>query len=107
MVEAENSCVVSVRLSKRNLQSVEAVRALENVDRDTLFNELMNAGLRERVVRLYEKSKISAGRGAEILDISLREFLDLLEHKSVAINYNSESIKEYLKSKYEERHNSP
>lgn len=33
MGEAEKSTVVTLRLSKRNLREVEAVRALENVDR--------------------------------------------------------------------------
>jgi hypothetical protein len=57
MVEAENSCVVSVRLLKRNLQSVEAVRALENVDRDTLFNELMMLGCARGSFAFMRKAK--------------------------------------------------
>jgi predicted HTH domain antitoxin len=100
MVEAEKSSVVTVRLSKRNLQRVEAVRTIENVDRSTLFKEFIEDGLRERVVHLYEKGKLSAGRGAEILDISLREFLELLERECVAVNWDSEDIEKYLKSKY-------
>jgi predicted HTH domain antitoxin len=84
------------------LRRVEAVRALENVDRSTLFKEFIEDGLRDRVVRLYEKGKLSAGRGAEILGISLREFLELLERECVAVNWDSEGVKEYLKAKYGE-----
>ena len=102
MVQDEKSIVVTVRLSKRNLRRVEAVQALENIDRSTLVKELIEDGLRYRVVRLYEKGKLSAGRGAEILGISLREFLELLEHESIMVNWDSESIKEYLKPKYGE-----
>ncbi len=102
MVEVEKSSVVTVRLSKRNLRRVEAVRALENVDRSTLFKEFIEDGLRDCVVRLYEKGKLSAGRGAEILGISLREFLELLERECVAVNWDSEGVKEYLKAKYGE-----
>jgi hypothetical protein len=47
MTEFEKSSVVTVRLSKRNLRRVEAVRALENVDRSTLFKEFIEDGLRE------------------------------------------------------------
>ena len=86
MIEDKQSTVVTVRLSKRNLRKVEAVRALENVDRSTLFKEFIEDGLQERVVRLYEKGKISSGRGAEILGISLREFLELLERNGVTYN---------------------
>jgi hypothetical protein len=102
MVEAEKSTVVTIRLSKRNLRRVEAVRSLENVDSFTLFKEFIEDGLRERVVRLYEKGKLSAGRGAEILGVSLREFLELLERKCIAINWDSKGITQYLKSKYGE-----
>ena len=102
MVEDEKSTVVTVRLSKRNLRRVEAVRALENVDRSTLLKEFIEDGLQERVVRLYEKGKISSGRGAEILGISLREFLELLERKGVPYSWDMESVKEYMKENYGE-----
>jgi predicted HTH domain antitoxin len=100
MAQDENS-IVAIRLSNCNLRRVEAVQALENIDRSTLVKELIEYGLRYRVVCLYEKGKLSAGRGAEILDISLREFLELLEHESIMVNWNSDSIKEYLKPKSE------
>ena len=99
---AEKSSVVTVRLSRRDLKRLEAVRALENVDRSTLFKEFIEDGLRQRVVRLYEKGKLSAGRGAEILGVSLREFLELLERGCVAVNWDSEGVRDYLKAKYGE-----
>lgn len=102
MVEVEKSTVVTIRLSKRSLRRVEAVRALENVDRSTLFKEFIEDGLRERVISLYEKHKVSASRGAEILGVSLREFLALLERECVSVNWDSEGIAKYLKSKYGE-----
>ena len=51
--------------------------------------------LQQEVLRQYSTGKISAGRGAEILGISLREFLDLLEREGIAINWDSEA---FLKS---------
>ena len=96
----EKSSVVTLRLSRRDLRRLEAVRALENVGRSTLFKEFIEDGLRQRVIRLYSEGKVSAGRGAEILGISLREFLELLERECVAINWDSESVKEYLRAKY-------
>jgi len=97
MTEDEKSNVVTVCLSKQGLRRVEAVQALENVDRSTLFKELIEDGLRERVLCLYGKGKLSAGRGAEILGISLREFLKLLESNCIVVNWDSEGIKEYLR----------
>ncbi len=102
MSQTEKNSVVTLRLSNRNLRRVEAVQALENVDRSTLFKEFIEDGLRDKVASLYAKGKISAGRGAEILGISLREFLELLERKCIAVNWDSEGVAEYLKEKYGE-----
>ena len=98
----EKSSVVTLRLSRRDLRRLEAVRALEEVDRSTLFKEFIEDGLRKRVVRLYGERKLSAGRGAEILGVSLREFLELLERECEAVNWDSEGVRDYLKSKYGE-----
>ncbi|MBT0160998.1 hypothetical protein G4O51_13555, partial [Candidatus Bathyarchaeota archaeon A05DMB-2] len=56
--------------------------------------------LRRRVVDLYRKEKLTAGRAAEILGVSLREFLEILEREGVSVNWDSEDIREYLKAKY-------
>jgi len=96
----EKSAVVTVRLSKRDLERVEALRVLEDVDRSTLIKEFIEDGLRRRVVDLYRKEKLTAGRAAEILGISLREFLEILEKESIPVNWDSEGIREYLKAKY-------
>jgi len=91
-----------VRLSGRDLERVEAVRVLENVDRSTLIKEFIEDGLRRRVIHLYQRGKLTAGRAAEILRIPLREFLEMLEREEVPVNWDSESVKKYLKARYGE-----
>jgi len=99
---SEKSTVVTVRISGRDLKRVEAVRVLEKVDRSTLIKEFIGDGLRRRAIRLYQRGKLTAGRAAEILEISLREFLEMLEREGVPVDWDSESIKEYLKTRYGE-----
>jgi len=96
----EKSAVVTVRLSKRDLKRVEALRILEDVDRSALIKKFIEDGLRRRVVDLYQKGRLTAGRAAEILGISLREFLEILEREGVPVNWDSEGMHEYLKAKY-------
>jgi len=98
----KKSTVITVRLSGRDLERVEAVRVLENLDRSTLFKEFLEDGLRRRVVQLYQRGKLTAGRAAEILGIPLREFLETLEREGVPVNWDSESVREYLKARYGE-----
>jgi len=98
----EKSTVVTVRLSSRDLERVEAVRTLENVDRSTLLKEFIEDGLRRRIIYLYQKGVLTVGRAAEILEVSLRQFLEMLEMEGVPVNWDSESIKEYLEARYGE-----
>jgi len=97
---AEKSAVVTIRLSKRDLAKIEALKVIEDVDRSTLIKEFIEDGLRRRVVDLYRRERLTAGRGAEILGVSLREFLEILEGEGVSVNWDSEGIREYLKEKY-------
>jgi predicted HTH domain antitoxin len=99
---SEQSSVVTLRLSKRALQRLEAIRTIEKTDRSTLFKEFIEDGLRKKTIKLYSAGKLSAGRSAEILDISLREFFELLEQESVLVSWDSANVKEYMKTKYGE-----
>ena len=98
----EQSNVVTLRLSKRALQRLEAIRTIEKTDRTSLVKEFIEDGLRKRTVKLYSAGKLSAGRSAEILDISLREFFELLEQECVLVSWDSANVKEYMKTKYGE-----
>jgi predicted HTH domain antitoxin len=98
----EQSNVVTLRLSKRALQRLEAIRTIEKIDRSTLVKAFIEDGLRKTTVRLYSAGKLSAGRAAEILDISLREFFEQLERENISVSWGSADVKEYMKTKYGE-----
>ena len=98
----EKNTVVTVRFSRRDLERMEAVRVLENVDRSTLLKEFVENGLRLRVISLYQKGRLTAGRASEILGVSLREFLEILEREGVPVEWDLESVKKYLRTRYGE-----
>lgn len=99
---SEQSNVVTLRLSKRALQRLEAIRTIEKTDRSALVKEFIEDGLRKKTIKLYSAGKLSAGRSAEILDISLREFFELLEQECVSVSWDSANVKDYMKTKYGE-----
>ena len=86
LLTVKSAVVVTVRLSKRDLERVEALRVLEDVDRSTLIKEFIEDGLCRRVVGLYQRGRLTAGRAAEVLGVSLREFLEMLEREGVPVN---------------------
>lgn len=102
VVMPEKSAVITMRLSRQDLERIEAVRALENVDRTTLLKEFIEDGLRRRIICVYQNGRLTAARAAEILRISLREFLEMLEREGVSVNWDSGIVKDYLKAKYGE-----
>lgn len=96
----EKSAVVTVRLSPPDLERIEAVRFIEKVNRTTLLRDFIKDGLRRRVVDIYRDGKLTASRSAEILGVSLREFLEMLEREGIPVNWDSESVKSYMRSRY-------
>jgi len=98
----EKSVVITMRLSRQDLERIEAVRALENVDRTTLLKEFIEDGLRRRIIYVYQNGRLTVARAAEILRISLREFLEMLEREGVSVNWDSRIVKDYLRAKYGE-----
>jgi len=53
--------------------------------------------IRELAIRLYQKGMISLGRAAEMCNLSLAEFLDLLSDEGIHINYDEDSLQSDLK----------
>ena len=96
MIEESGKKHIWVRLPHDTIRIVDSICRLEQKDPSQLLEELIKEGLKNAAVRLYNKGKITASRGAEILGISLREFLQLLEDRGVAINWDSEGIKDYI-----------
>jgi predicted HTH domain antitoxin len=96
----EKNAVVTVRLSLPDLERIEAVRSIEKVDRATLLRDFIEDGLRRRVIDIYRDGKLTASRSAEVLGVSLREFLEMLEVEGVPVNWDAESVKSYMRSRY-------
>jgi len=96
----KKSPVITMRLSPRELEQIEAVTTLEKIDRTTLLKEFIEDGLRRRITSIYSTGRLTASKAAEILDIPLRAFLEMMEEEGIPVNWDSKIIKDYLKSRY-------
>ena len=99
---AQKTTIITLRLSPREARRVSAVQSLTDLDRTTLLRDFIDDGLRKRVLESYREGKITVQRAAEILDISLREFLGLLEKNGLPINWDSDSVHNYMVNHYGE-----
>ena len=99
---AQKTEVVTLRLSSKEARRVSAVQALTHLDKATLLRDFIEDGMRRRVMESYRESQITAQRAADVLDISLREFLSLLEKSGVAVSWDSDLIRAYMTKHYGE-----
>jgi len=99
---AQKTTILTVRLSSKDAERIGAVQTLMEADRATLLREFIQDGLRKRVLEAYRGGKVTSHRAAEILGVSLRQFLDLLEKNGLEINWDSRVIRDYMRKHYGE-----
>ena len=99
---AQKTEIVTLRLSPREAKRVSAVQALTHLDKATLLRDFIEDGMRRRVLESYGEGQITAQRAADVLDISLREFLSLLEKNGLPVNWDSDLIRDYMTKQYGE-----
>jgi hypothetical protein len=97
---AQKTEVVTLRLSSREARRVSAVQALTHLDKATLLRDFIEDGMRRRVLEFYGEGEITAQRAADVLDISLREFMSLLEKNGLAVNWDSDLLRDYMTKRY-------
>lgn len=51
---------------------------------------------------LYQNGRVTAMKASEILGVSLRNFLEILEKEGIPVNWDSAAIDDYLNAKYGE-----
>ena len=97
---AQKTTIVTLRLSVSEARRVAAVQEMTGLDKATLLRDFIEDGLRKRVLASYGEGRLTAQRAAETLDMSLREFLDLLEKDGTPVNWDSNLIHEYMMEHY-------
>jgi predicted HTH domain antitoxin len=88
--------IVTLRLSAREAKRVAAVQELTHLDKATLLRDFIEDGLRNRVLASYRDGAVTAQVAADILDVSLREFLSLLEKDGIPVTWNSDAVHDYM-----------
>jgi hypothetical protein len=99
---AQKTTIVTLRLSAREARRVAAVQQLTRLDKATLLRDFIEDGLTKRVLESYTDGVVTAQKAADILDMSLREFLHLLEKQGVPVNWDSDVVRAYMREHYGE-----
>jgi len=96
---------ITVRISEDLYEAIEELRAEERLDRSTAVARLLERGVEDwridTAIRRYRDGEVSLGRAAEIADISLWRFLDILEDRRVEANYTEADLEADLAALHE------
>ncbi|MGQ9602428.1 MAG: ribbon-helix-helix protein, CopG family [Candidatus Bipolaricaulia bacterium] len=84
--------VTTLRLDEKTLRRIEELAKLEGRDRSAVVRELLDYGWQHLMVRQYREGRISLGRLAQELGISLGEALDLLAELGIQAPLELEDV---------------
>ena len=89
---------VAVRIEKEMLAGIKAISKEENRKNSEVLREALDLGLREKKLAIalekYKNKQVSVGKAAELADVPLSTFLDILRVRSVPFNYTVRELLE-------------
>ena len=87
---------VTARVPEDLYEKIERIQEEEKTDRSTAIKRLLERGVGdwqiETAVRRYREGTVSVGRGAELADVSVWRFLDILDERGVEMNYDESDL---------------
>lgn len=91
---------ISLTIPKEILEKSEKIAKEKLEDRSTVMRELLALGLKQYLtkdaIELYSEGKASLEKAAEIANVSIWKFLDILKEKKMPIRYDLEDIKKEI-----------
>lgn len=92
---------VSLTIPQELLQKSEEIAKEKAEDRSTTMRELLRLGLQqytlEKGVAIFREGRVSLEKAAEIANVSLWKFLDVLRERKIPLHYDGEDIRKEIK----------
>lgn len=93
---------ISLTVPKELLEKSERIAKEKLEDRSTVMRELLALGLKQYMIKdaleQYTDGKVSMEKAAELADVSIWKFLDIIRDKKIPIRYDLEDIKKEIES---------
>lgn len=91
---------VSLTVPKELLEKSDKIAKEKLEDRSTVMRELLALGIKQYMIKeameQYTEGKVSMEKAAELADVSIWKFLDILKEKKTPIRYDLEDIKKEI-----------
>jgi|SRR3989344_3302102 len=89
--------VISLRLDEEELEILRNMEKTEK-DKSSAARKLIKDGWKFSILQMYSRGKISTGRAAKDLNISISEFIDMLAELGIRSNITYEDFLESQKT---------
>jgi len=92
---------ISLTLPNEILDKSDKIAKEKLEGRSTILRELLFLGLKQYIIQdainIYIEGKVSMEKAAELADISIWKFLDVLKERKIPIRYDLEDIRKEIK----------
>jgi len=86
----------TVRISEKLLKVVKHRAKIEGVDESTAIRQLISIGAKNYAVDLYRNGKITLKEASELVDVTVREMIDILLDRGVKGNVRIDQQKKAI-----------
>jgi len=94
--------VISARISRDRVESIEEIAREEKVDKSTILDRALDQYTKEwklrKAIESYRDGLVTLSKAAEIAGISIWDMVDVLAAKKVQAQYDIEDLEEDLKA---------
>ncbi|MEW5985469.1 MAG: UPF0175 family protein [Chloroflexota bacterium] len=93
---------LNVRVSNDLVTALEDIARQEHLDRGAVVRRLLIDGVHrwqlERAIVLYREDRLTKERAAEMADVSLYEFIELVRERNIPLHLNVDEALEEVKA---------
>jgi len=89
---------VSVRIDKPELDEINKISKMEKKTKSDILREVLDKGIKEKKLEIalerYRNKEVSMGKAANIAQMPLSLFMDLLVEKKIEAHYGIKELEE-------------
>lgn len=94
--------VTTVRFDEELLKKADELAKIERVDRSTILRKAAELGLRELLLQhaldVYRRGLISVWKAAELADVPLWRFIDILKEREIGFKTSEDDLREMIEA---------
>ncbi|MBS3171018.1 UPF0175 family protein [Candidatus Woesearchaeota archaeon] len=95
---------VSVRISEEDLKKIKQISKYGKTSKSEVLREVLGLGIKNKKLEIalakYRNEEISVGKAAELAEIPLTKFMNILVERNITFHYSIEDLEEDFKDDF-------